>query len=317
MNEAFLQELLLIEAPAVKQLYTKLNEIAQYFVPPMFIVGIVLEFFTEMKFLDVLKKLLLVIVFMNFFYSFHTYSSRASLKASTQILHEVSPNNLFVRQWIGPKVETQEKSTWGWIKSIVVPNLNDLVGTTLYVMCQVFLWLLKLIYSTVFHLTYVFSGLTAILFFMGWTKDALKGTVQASIWCIVFPLVVVAILALVGGSISQDAQNGHFVAGDIDQLIWLFGITLLLLFSPAMAYGMVKGDGIHAFGGKLGQAGMLGINQITMSANIFKKGVQRIQRHRNLKTQALKRSEGNRYFNKGQRNVQQYINKNYNNRRKS
>lgn len=271
MREDFLAELLLIEAPAVFRLYEQLNDIATYFVPPLFMLAILIEFFTDMDFFTILKKLLFVVLFINFFYHIHTLGADLSLRVAGQTLEQVSPNNLFLRSWYEPRVHTNTDESWGWFRSFAVPNLNDLIGTTLYVVSQIFLWLLKLIYSTVYHLTYVFSGITAILFFLGWTKDALKGTVQASIWCMVFPFVVIAILALVGSSISDDAMRGELVAGDINQLIWLFGITLLLLASPMMAYGMVKGDGIHSFGGKIGKVGMMGMSNLGLSMTVLNK----------------------------------------------
>lgn len=271
MKENFLEEMLLIEAPSVFRLYEHLNEIAGYFIAPLFLIAVILEFFSDMKFKEVLKKLLFVVLFMNFFYGVHTKGAELSLNVASETLNRVNPDNLFLSRWTEPRVRTQSDESWGWFKAFAVPNLNDLVGTTLFVVSQVFLWLLKLIYSTVFHLTYVFSGITAILYFLGWTSDALKGTVQASIWCMVFPFVVVAILALVGGAVSEDAMSGELIAGDIDQLIWLFGITLLLLASPMMAYGMVKGDGIHSFGGKLGKVGMMGAGNLALSMTVLSK----------------------------------------------
>lgn len=135
---------------------------------------------------------------------------------------------------------------------MVVPNLNDILATAFFLLAKVFIWLLKLIYSTVYHLTYVFSGITAVLYFLGWTKDALKGTVQASLWCMVMPFVIVAILALVGNSIDDSALGSDLIISKIDTIIWLFGVTLLLLISPFITFGMIKGDGIHSFGSKMG-----------------------------------------------------------------
>ena len=75
-------------------------------------------------------------------------------------------------------MHTTEKRDWNFIQSFAIPNLNDLIATIFSSFSKAFIWLLKLIYSSVYHLTYVFSGITAILYFLGWTKDSLKGTVQ-------------------------------------------------------------------------------------------------------------------------------------------
>ncbi|HAZ13170.1 MAG TPA: hypothetical protein DCY86_10315, partial [Bdellovibrionales bacterium] len=116
-------------------------------------------------------------------------------------------------------MKTTEKRDWNFIQSFAIPNLNDLIATIFFVFSKAFIWLLKLIYSSVYHLTYVFSGITAILYFLGWTKDSLKGTVQASLWCMAMPFVIVAILALVGNSIDESAISGEFVLAKMDTII--------------------------------------------------------------------------------------------------
>lgn len=291
-----MSDLLLLKAPSVFGLYEQINEIALVFVAPLFLVAILIEFCTNLEFFSVLKKLLFITLFIHFFYSVHTQGANLSLKVAGETLEKVSPNNLFLRKWYTPKVTTTKDHSWNWFKKFAIPNLNDFIGTALYVVSQIFLWLLKLIYSTVYHLVYVFSGITAILYFLGWTQDALKGSFQASVWCMILPFVVVSILALVGGSISQDAFSGELIAGDIDQLIWLFGVTLLLLTSPMMAYGMVKGDGVHSFGGQLAKMGMMGVGHAGVGLAVLSKGARfsksMVQRWRQRSEEGEEEGEG-------------------------
>lgn len=247
-----LQEMLLIEEPSVFRLYKEMTSIATYFIAPVFTIALILEYFGEMDFGGVVKKLLLITIFMGAFYQFHTTATKLALDNASYTLKKVSPRNLFVKKWYHTKVKTTEKKEWNFIQSLVVPNLNDLLATAFFLLAKVFIWLLKLIYSSVYHLTYVFSGVTAILYFLGWTKDALKGTVQASLWCMIMPFVIVAILALVGNSIDEAALGSDLIVTKVDTIIWLFGVTLLLLISPLISYGMIKGDGIHSFGSKMG-----------------------------------------------------------------
>lgn len=247
-----LQELLLIEEPSIFRLYKEMTSIATYFIAPVFTIALILEYFGEMDFGSVVKKLFLITVFIGAFHQFHTKATNLALVNASYTLKKVSPRNLFVKKWYHTKVRTTEKRDWNFIQSLVVPNLNDLLGTAFFLLAKVFIWLLKLIYSSVYHLTYVFSGVTAILYFLGWTKDALKGTVQASLWCMVMPFVIVAILALVGNSIDESALGSDLLVTKIDTIIWLFGVTLLLLISPLISYGLIKGDGIHSFGSKMG-----------------------------------------------------------------
>lgn len=247
-----LREMLLIEDPSIFRLYQEMMNIAGYFVAPVFTIALLLEYFGEMNFGGVVKKLLLISIFMGIFYQFHSKAVELSLESASYTLKKVSPRNLFVKKWYHTKVKTKEKKEWNFIQSLAIPNLNDLLATAFFLLSKVFIWLLKLIYSSVYHLTYVFSGITAILYFLGWTKDALKGTVQASLWCMALPFVIVAILALVGNSIDETALGGELLITKVDTIIWLFGVTLLLLISPLITFGLVKGDGIHSFGSKMG-----------------------------------------------------------------
>jgi hypothetical protein len=247
-----LKEMLLIEEPSIFRLYQEMTSIATYFIAPVFSIALILEYFGEMDFGGVIKKLLLITVIIGAFYQFHSKATDLALDNASYTLKKVSPRNLFVKKWYHVKVRTSEKRDWNFIQSLVVPNLNDLLATAFFLLAKVFIWLLKLIYSSVYHLTYVFSGVTAILYFLGWTKDALKGTIQASLWCMIMPFVIVAILALVGNSIEESALGSELIVTKVDTIIWLFGVTLLLLISPLISYGMIKGDGIHSFGSKMG-----------------------------------------------------------------
>ncbi len=252
MKTNLIRDMLLIEDPSVFKLYTELNSIAKYFVPSLFILAVIGAFFSDFDMMAPVKKLIIVAVFMAGFYQFHTVAVSTALETASLTLQKVSPRNLFVKKWYEPKVRTAENISWNFLDRFAVPNLNDLLASGLFVISKAFIWLLKLIYSTVYHLTYVFSGITAVLYFLGWTQDALKGTVQASIWCMILPFVVVAVLALVGNSFTEGAEHGALAVSSIDNLIWLFGVTLLLLITPLITFGMIKGDGVHSFGSKMG-----------------------------------------------------------------
>ncbi len=169
-----LKEMLLIEEPSVFRLYQEMMNIAGYFVAPVFTIALLLEYFGDMDFGGVVKKLLLITIFMGAFYQFHSKAVELSLESASYTLKKVSPRNLFVKKWYHTKVKTKEKKEWNFIQSLAIPNLNDLLATAFFLLSKIFIWLLKLIYSSVFHLTYVFSGITAILYFLGWNKDALK-----------------------------------------------------------------------------------------------------------------------------------------------
>ncbi len=247
-----IREMLLIEEHSVFRLYEEMISIAGYFVGPLFIIALILEFLGNLDFGGVVKRLLVVMIVLSSFYGLHTKAVDLSLDVASKTLRKVSPKNLFVKKWYEGKLKTKEKKGWGYLESIAIPNLNDLLATSFFLLAKVFTWLLKLIFSSVYHLTYVFAGITALLYFFGWTNKSLVGTFQSSLWCILLPYVVVAILAMVGNSINSKAMNGDLAIADIETILWLFGVTLILLLSPIITWAMVKGEGVAGAGAKMG-----------------------------------------------------------------
>jgi hypothetical protein len=236
---------------------------------------------------------------MNFFYGIHVYSTQLSLGVASETLQKVSPRNIFLRKWQESKFKAKNPTNAGFFESFITPNINDLVATAFFLISKILMWLLKLIYSTVYHFTYLFSGITAVLYLFGWTNSALKGVVQSFVWCLILPFVVVAILALVGNSFDEKANMGAIVS-HIDSLTWLFGITLLLSLSPMITYGLVKGEGMHSVGSKVG--GMVTSTALktaaytATAATFFKKAHENKKRQEALREKiALMKERAARY----------------------
>lgn len=246
--------MLLIQEPSSFKLYEEISNIAGYFIAPVFTLALILEYLGEMNFLAVLKKLVIVSIFMGSFYTFHSISTDIALKTASQTLKKVSPRNLFLKKWYEQKIKTKSKTSWGSFKSFFIPNINDLVAMMFFVLASEFIWLLKLIYSSVYHLTYIFSSIAAVLYFLGWTKDSLKGIVQSSLWCIIQPFVLVGILALIGNSIDSRALDSKVATESIENLVWLLGIATLILMTPLITFMLIRGDGISGAGAKMGGA---------------------------------------------------------------
>ena len=276
-----IKEMLLIDEPTVLILKDELLKVSGWFVLPVFLLALCLEYFGELKFYEVVKKLILVIVFMGAFYNVHKEGVDLSFKASEEILKKVSPRNIFLRKWTEVKVKTKESSTSGWIDKFAIPNINDFIGTAFFLLSKVFIWILKLIYSTVYHLTYIFAPLTAVLYFFPVTKGSISGTIQSSLWCMVMPIVLVSILAIVGNSIQVPANEGNLSIISIDQIIWLFGVTLLLLMSPILTLGILRGGGVAMSGSAIGVmmtgAGMKLITAIPHAKSLVQSGINKFK----------------------------------------
>ena len=56
MRQDILRQMLLIEDPSIFRLYTEMTSIASYFVLPVFLIALCLEYFSDMKFFEVIKK---------------------------------------------------------------------------------------------------------------------------------------------------------------------------------------------------------------------------------------------------------------------
>lgn len=251
MNLA-IKEMLLIEEPTIQILKDEIMKFSHWFVLPSFVIALCLEYFSDLKFGEVIKKLVLILAFMSVFYSIHSEGVNLSFKASEEILRKVSPRNIFLRSWTEVKVKTKEDASWNWLQKFSIPNINDLVGTALFILSKVFIWILKLIYSTVYHLTYVFAPLTAILYFFPITRGSIAGTIQSSLWCMLMPIVLVSILAIVGNSIQVPAKDGALAIISIDHIIWVFGVTLLMLMTPILTIGILRGGGVAMSGSAIG-----------------------------------------------------------------
>jgi hypothetical protein len=273
MNLA-IKDMLLIEEPTVIILRDELLNASRWFLIPSFAFALVLEFFGELQFTEVIKKLILVMVFMGAFYSIHKTGVDLSFKASEEILKKVSPQNIFLKKWTEVKVKTKEDQSWNLLQKFSIPNVNDLIGTTLFLLSKVFIWILKLIYSTVYHLTYIFAPITAILYFFPITKGSIAGTIQSSLWCMFMPIVLVSIFAIVGNSIQVPAQSGDLAFVSIDHILWIFGVTLLLLMTPVLTLGLLRGGGVALSGSAIGMMMTNSAMKVLRSAPMVASGLK-------------------------------------------
>lgn len=246
MNTGVIRSMLLLDEPNITGLRQGIESYSKVFLSVVFIGALTWQFLTDMKFFEVVKNLVLALIFMGCFYEFHTKAVDLSFKASEELLREVSPKNIFLRKWTEVKVKTSDNvndsSKFSFIEKFVVPNLNDLLGTALFLLSKVCILVLKLIYTTVYYFTFIFAPITAVLSFLPVSKHSMAGTITSSLWCILLPFVLVVFLALVGNAVQMPADNGQLAVSSMDQLIWIFGITLLMLLAPSFTYSLIKGS---------------------------------------------------------------------------
>jgi len=232
-----MEQILLIKEPAIEKLFIELKEIARYAILPAFALGLLKEYATDFNFIGVLKALIISVLFLTYFPKIHTDATRASLDVATKVLNKISPNNKFFGV---VKDEKENKSLF----ETLLGGFEDLVANFFYFLSRIFSFLLKLIYSSVFYLTYVFSGISAVLYLAGF-RGSISGMVKSSIWCLILPFILVCIIAIVGNSVNfseTSALNG------IEKILWLFGVNLLMLIAPAFTFSLIKDANISASG---------------------------------------------------------------------
>lgn len=255
MEEKVLESFLLIENKSLIDLFLKIKNVSGFFLLPLFTLSLSVEFLTNFEFEKVIKKLIISTLFLSFFQGIHVEVTKSSLDFSSSLLREVSPDHFILKKWYREKLKTKEKKTWDFFERLTIPNINDLVANALFVLSRIFLFFLKLIFSTIYHFTYILSPIGALLFLFDMTESSLKGFILSSLWCALMPLVLVCILSMVGNTLNTDALNSDLTLTHIDSLIWLFGITFLLLLSPVITLGILSSSGIssHAslFGAKM------------------------------------------------------------------
>jgi hypothetical protein len=307
MNTGVIRSMLLIDQPNITGLRIAIESYSKVFLAVAFTSALVWEFLGGMKFLEIVKNLVLALVFMGCFYQFHTKAVDLSFQASEELLREVSPRNIFLRKWSEVKVKTTESSK-GFVDKFVIPNLNDLLGTALFLMSKICIWILKLIYTTVYHFTYIFAPVTAVLSFIPASNKSMAGTITSSLWCILLPFVLVVFLALVGNTVQIPAHNGELAISSMDQLIWIFGITLLMLLAPSFTFSLIKGSVAST-------ADAIGLKMTGMGAKALVAPAIIYGMVQKYKTNAAKKAIQKKFGNKGSfgKNNNSYNNKKTNN----
>jgi hypothetical protein len=273
----FVKEILLIEGAEAKGLYKELTAIATLFIGPMFLSSLVAQFFGEYDFLKVIKKLLIVSVVMTSFYTLHTRSVDLSMEVANKTFKKVSPKNVFRKKWYRATLSKRAKkssTTWELVKEFVTPALNDLIASTFFVTSSIFMSLLKYIYTSIYHLTYIFAGFSALLYFWGITEGALWGMVKSSLWCVLLPFVFISILSLIGNGLETKAASGINMFSEIETIIWLFCVSLMLLMCPLITWKLVNSEGIAASAPQMGAisilAGSKALNNASMLPSIYR-----------------------------------------------
>lgn len=267
-----LESILLFKEPSILKIGQALETISSEWRIVAFQASILVEFLGKWNFADVIKRLIISLLFIGSFETIHIKATDFSLSSASQLIKTFQPDNMFLKDTHAKKAITKkEKSNWipGFIED-QLPDWNNMIATVLYVCARIFMFGIKLIYSTVYYFTSIFSSFAAILFLFGWTQGALKGTVLTSVWCLILPYFIAVAMILTGGAMHQQAMSGETI--DLDKALWLFGITLLIISMPIAAYKFISGEGIQSFGAGVASLMMTSVPKLAMMGALLKKG---------------------------------------------
>lgn len=266
-----IESMLLFREPAFIKIGEALATLCDEWREPALITAVLFEFLGKWDFLEVLKRLIISLVFISSFESIHSGMTEYSLKNANQIVKTFQPDNMFLKATHSKKVITKkDKSTF--VPDFIINNLpdwNNMFATCLYIITRIFMIAIQLIFSTVYYFTTVFSSFAAILFLFGWTQGALKGTILTSVWCSILPFFIAAAMMMTGGVMHDQALSGDVI--NLDKSIWLFGITLLIIAMPMAAYKFINGEGIQSFGAGIASSLMMSVPKFAMLAGLTKK----------------------------------------------
>ncbi len=265
-----MRSMLLIEGGNIFKLYNEILSIGRTFVLPIFLIATCLEFIGEMDFGAILKRVVIVFFLFGFFMDFHKEAVNKSFEISSE---------LYSKYQLGEIIKKSRKDKKSLMDHLLIAPLADVLTMIYWGLSKVFIWLLKLIYSSVYHLTYVFAPFVALMGLL-FGLSPIKGLFKSSLWCIVMPFVVVSILLLVGNTVNGSQLNSF---SEIEKLIWLLGVTFILLISPLITGAIVRGDGIYTAGSKMGaialKGGVMTFSWAPMAALAFKKKGDSVARY--------------------------------------
>lgn len=247
-----IKSFLLIENTSLYELFLELKEISYYFLLPLFTISLSIEYLTNFEFEKVLKKLIISALFLSSFYQIHETLSFEGLKFSENLVKKVNPDHFILKDWKRVNIKTKDNKNWNFFEKLLIPEINDLVVTSFFVLSKIFLFFLKLIYSTVFHFTYIFSPIGALLYLFDVTEGSLKGFILSSLWSFLMPIILAVMLCMIGNTLKKDAINGEMTLLNIESLIWLFGISFLLLLTPVITLGVLSSSGISSYSSLFG-----------------------------------------------------------------
>jgi hypothetical protein len=271
-----LTDLILFDSPKLVKMATELSHITWEIIPVIFLMAVIGKYFTDMDWKSLLKKLFISSLLLTFFTGFHKEAVFTSIKLAEDTilkrskvsidLFKLSKPEKQKVQKIKKNIEKRDKNLYESIKSVpealfsygasLAEEITTGVGYVLPLLVDLFAWvaflLIKIVFSGVFHLTYVFTGLVALLYLFDFGDKALKGMLISSVWCMIFPFVLCASIFFLGSTVGEIDSSGR---GLMNLALTIISSTFFI-FTPVITLKLISGlgvvEGITEWGAKVG-----------------------------------------------------------------
>ena len=261
----FMSSLLFYETSSFHRLESLLRGFSLKFILPVFFIALLLEFIGEMEFKGVFKRLMIALLFINFFAPIHKGVKKVSFQVSESIVSKFNSKTSFISIWKN-KIKREKRKE---ISSFKLWS-TDLLLSFLWVVNKITFYLLKCLYSVVFHFAYAFCPLIVLLSILPVMKGSLYIPLKASLWCFLMPIISASMLVALDGLLEIKGGES-FLVYSISDFVQMLVYSFMLLSSGVMATKLINGQGFEAWAEKT--SGTFSLMSMILPAQFLKKGI--------------------------------------------
>lgn len=259
-----LSDLILLDSPKLMGMANDLTDISWKLIPAVFLIAAIGKYFTDLSWNHLLKKLFISCILLSFYTSFHMEASKESINLAEETillnsrvdldLFNLSSKEKRAVKKVKENISKKDKGLFETIKAIPdslfsfgasLAKVDSIgLGYILPVLVNLFSWIsflvVKLVYSGVYHLTYIFVGLVALIYLFDFGNKAIIGMLISTVWCMVFPFVLCTSIFFLGTTIGE-VQSGDL--GLMNLAISIVSASFVI-FAPLITLKLITGVGI-------------------------------------------------------------------------
>ena len=266
----FFYELLFFESPQIVNVSEYFIRSAQLFIGVVFALSALWEFFTQNRYRELILRTIFSLLVLSSYRPFLEKSLEVTFKISEKIVKDNDPHNYIVKGFrqaqkiASSKIKKREEDSlksshkfiglWDKLKIMSKVIWSDTVSVITWSLVFCTFFMLKVIYSSMLGLLYVFVPLQALLFIFAPTAQAFGGAFKTYLSLILTPMVVAVLLIILGNNLDSVSDLSQYTLTEtLEGLIQILLTGILLLFSPSIASGLVSKVGSIVIGGKISQ----------------------------------------------------------------